>query len=232
MGIEIVHHQRDPFGLGIVYIEQLLDLMSPIECRALLRNFEMTPTLERVKKQKQRADAITFLLGIVTRGLTGFAGRRLADFFDPLLATLIHAYQGMRWVIGAFVDLEHVFQGTDKLGVSLERDTPLLALPRFQFVFLEPNARSRALSHLPSPSSPTDRPPTVMSSTALPPAARLSAASNPCSTKHSRTRSTVRVLTPSPWLIGSSFHPGPLRPHPLSAKSAHAGACAPPLYPS
>ena len=135
MGIEIVHHPRDPFGLGIVYIEQLLDLMSPIECRALLRNLEMAPTRQRVKKQKQRADAITFILGIVARGLTGCAEQRFADFFDQLFATLIHAYQGMRRVIGAFVDLEHLFQGADKFSISLGRDTPLLALPGFQFVF-------------------------------------------------------------------------------------------------
>jgi hypothetical protein len=147
---------------------------------------------------------------------------------DQLFATLIHAYQGMHRVIRAFVDLEHVFHGADKLGVSFGRDTPLLALPRFQFVFLEPNARSRAISHLRSPSSPTDRPTTVTSSAAAPPAARYtprpltalglhhrasavcsSAASNPCSTKRSRTRSTVRVLTPSAWLIGSYLPPWP-----------------------
>lgn len=118
-----------------MHIEQLLDLMSPIECRALLPNLERAPTRQRVKKQKQRADAITFILGIVTRGLTGFAGQRFADFSDQLFATLIPAYQWMGRVIRAFVDLEHVFQGADKLGVSLGRDTPLLALPRFQFVF-------------------------------------------------------------------------------------------------
>src|SRR5918999_4312498 len=42
----------------------------------------------------------------------------------------------------------------------------------FSSFFLEPDARSRAISHLCSPSSPTDRPTTVMSSAAAPRAAR------------------------------------------------------------
>src|SRR4029077_19433869 len=61
--------------------------------------------------------------------------QRLHDLADQLLAGLVQADQRPLLVVGPVVDLQHVLHRTDKLGVGLGRDAPLLLQPRLEFVF-------------------------------------------------------------------------------------------------
>jgi hypothetical protein len=50
MGIEVIHHEGNAFGLGVVHIDSVANLLGPVYGRALVGDFQVTPALQRFEE--------------------------------------------------------------------------------------------------------------------------------------------------------------------------------------
>ena len=84
MSVEIVAHQPDLVGCGVMVIEQMFHLMRPIHASALLAHGNRTPPGQGLSEQTDvgRADPCIFV--IIVRWLAGLGGQGLASFLDQL----------------------------------------------------------------------------------------------------------------------------------------------------
>ena len=65
MGVQIIHDQRNTFSLRVVDINQVTDLMRPINSRSLIGYFNNPFSLQGFKKHKNITDTITFIFRVV-----------------------------------------------------------------------------------------------------------------------------------------------------------------------
>lgn len=61
MGIELVTHQSHPLALSIVFIQQLLDLVSPIDRCSTLRHNDLALTVSRFCNHEDVCRAVVFV---------------------------------------------------------------------------------------------------------------------------------------------------------------------------
>ena len=72
-------------------------------------------------------DAFAFVLVVHACRSTGAHWQRGPRVAQQLLAGLVHTDQRPPRIVGAGVDLQHIFHAPDELAVGLGRDAPLLA---------------------------------------------------------------------------------------------------------
>ena len=53
VGVEVVHHQRYPFGLGVAFVYQLLYLVRPVRLGAPLAHLYPAPAPKRLAEKEQ-----------------------------------------------------------------------------------------------------------------------------------------------------------------------------------
>src|SRR5829696_4782778 len=136
MGVEVVHYQDDPLGLRVTLVHQLLDLMRPVDLRAVLCYVYPTPARKRLHKHEHVGYPTPLVLVVFSLGPPRLHRQGRPDVPEHLLGSLVHAHLRTAGVVGASVDLEYVLHAPDELGVSLGRDRPLLPQVRLEFVFL------------------------------------------------------------------------------------------------
>jgi len=135
MGVEVVHHQHDPLGLWVTLLHQLLDLMRPVDLRAVLGYVHPAPARKRLHKHEHVGYPTPLVLVVFSLGPPRRHRQGRPDVPEQLLGSLVHAHLRMQRVVGAGVDLEHVLHAPDELGVSLGRDGPLIPQVRLKLVF-------------------------------------------------------------------------------------------------
>src|SRR6266511_2429107 len=137
MGVKLVHHLDDPLRFRVLDIDQVSDGVRPIDARAVVGNLDPAPPGQRLEEHEQVADALALVLEVIALDLTGARWQRPACLTDQLLRGLIHADQRPLRVVGPRVDVQHILQVVDKLGIRRGRNAPLLLPPGLQFVFFK-----------------------------------------------------------------------------------------------
>src|SRR5208283_1091638 len=135
MRIEIVHHQHNAFGFGIVAIDQVPNDKRKVHFGAMVCDFDLTPALQRFRKHKQVGRAIPHIFVVFTGKLAGLWQSTGGDLTDQLFATFVKADLRTFGVVRPLVNFQHVFHGADKIGVLLGRQNPLFFQPRLKFIF-------------------------------------------------------------------------------------------------
>jgi hypothetical protein len=91
VGVEVVLHQHDPLGVGIVDIQQVLDAVRPVDAGAPVADHDVAPAGKRLADQEQVAHPAALVL-IILPGWPSWpyrAGR--ADLDKQLAAGLVQA---------------------------------------------------------------------------------------------------------------------------------------------
>ena len=134
MGVEVVLHQHDPLGVGVVDIDQLPDAARPVDAGAPAADHDVAPASQRLGHQKQVAHPAALVLVV----LAGWPARRQragrVDLGEQLAAGLVQADLRTQRVIRAGVDLQHVLHAPHELRVLLGWDAPALGQPRLELV--------------------------------------------------------------------------------------------------
>ena len=66
MGVEIVLHHHDLWGLGKVDVRHILERMGIIDGGMAIRDFDMAPAFERSKQHEEVGGAVALVLVIET----------------------------------------------------------------------------------------------------------------------------------------------------------------------
>src|SRR5580658_9158866 len=67
--VEVVADQRDEFRLGIIFVNQVFNFLRPIDPHAAFAAGHAPPTLDRIEKQEERANANPLVVVIFPTGL-------------------------------------------------------------------------------------------------------------------------------------------------------------------
>ena len=134
--VQIVQYQHDQFDIWVAYINKLLDLVRPIQSRALLCD-----TLKALPTQGLEADedvrrTIALVFVILALGVRGLRWNSFTRIAEQLRADFIHTDQPNIVTVGPGVDLQHIFHMRDKLSVGFGWNTPFIYSPGLEFVFL------------------------------------------------------------------------------------------------
>jgi hypothetical protein len=134
--VQIVAHQPDLERLGVIRVQQLFDAPSPFHLATLRGHPHMPPTTQRLKEHEEIARPFTLVFAVYPPDLPGSGFDRLPNLAYQLFAGFVHADLGITWIIGQFVDLQHIFHAPHELGIGVGRNAPHLHQMRLQFVFL------------------------------------------------------------------------------------------------
>ena len=137
MGVEIVLHHNDLWGLGKVDVSHILERMGIIDGGMSIRDLDVPPAFKRREHHKKIGRAVAFIFVIETRRLPFLHRDRRACFGNQLLGRLVQTDQRAVRIPGPFVHSQHVFHGRDKGAVGCRRDDPLLLEVGLERVFFK-----------------------------------------------------------------------------------------------
>jgi len=134
MRVEIVHHQGDSLGVGVLLCNLGYEL-SPILLGLALGDLDGPLPRQGLVGHEDVAHAVSFVLVVVACRPPWRAGNRGLHLADQLARRLVHADYRKPWRVRPFVDIEHLLHLGYELGVLLRRDDPAVPFPRLEFVF-------------------------------------------------------------------------------------------------
>ena len=128
VSVQVVEHDANAFGLGIVHIHQLPHLGGKVQPRALGSNADLPPASQRLYGDKQIRRALPLVLVVMSRWLSLGYRHRWPGLRQQLQRFLVEADQRTHWIVGLSIQFKHVFHGADEVRSYLG-EAPLLALP-------------------------------------------------------------------------------------------------------
>src|SRR5579871_505341 len=236
VGVQVVRHQPNLLGLGVMHVHQLPHAPGVIPPRPPRAHPDVPPAAQGLTHHQLMADALALVLLVLPRGAAGLGRQRRPHLPEPLLAGFVETDDGVQRVVRPQVGLDHVFQPPDLLGVRPRRDAPRLDNPGLDGVFFSArrtvsvetvrtnpkatsSSASRAKVQWQRPSGGPLHARWINCCSMSPRILTLSgrggwglgwrAASSPSVTRRWRTRSTVRRLVSRAATIASSEHPWP-----------------------
>src|SRR5712691_10448833 len=238
VGVEVVLHQHDLLGAGVVDLEQVLDAVCPVDAGAPVADHDVAPAAQRLADHKQVADPAALVLIVLPGWPAWFRRAGRADLGHQLAAGLIQADLRAARIIGPGVNLQHVLHPPAELGILAGRDAPALGQPGLEAVCFKAwrtvsydtdsttsSATSRSASsrsvHRLRPSGGALHASVTRRASCSPSrrrgysrlgALRYTAASRPSAAYRIRTRATVAGLTSSAAPMAASVQPGPASP--------------------
>jgi len=238
VGVELIHHQHDCVGSGIVDIDQLLDAVCPIHSRAPRGHGDVPSAAQRLTDEEEIGDASSGVFGVVAGGLSRRARERFMHVTEQLGERLIQTDLREAGIIGARIDIKHVLYAGDKGRTLLGWDAPTLLQPWLERAFFNVRrtnsretwrpsstvtnsaARSRTLQRA-RPAGGALQARAIRCASSAPESVRglvarggrwRRAASRPSRTKRRRTRATVERSISSASAMAVSCHAGPSGP--------------------
>jgi hypothetical protein len=132
---EIVEYQYDALGVGVLVVGEAFEEVSEVDRCAPLGRFREGAAREGLHAEKDVGGATPSVF-IVYSSKNAWARReRTSNMLEQLLARFIHANLRKTRVIGAVVNLEHVFHRVHKRGALCRGDAEALHLPGFEPIF-------------------------------------------------------------------------------------------------
>ena len=136
MRIQIVAHQDHFFGIGVVLLQQVLDLLAPIDLGSVGPHRDFPPVGQRFGKKKIHRRSVASILIVIPFRLAPIAFDRGFYLFNQLGRLLIHANHRIAGIIRSLIHRQHILHMGDKIGIVLGRNHPAFSQVRLQFVFL------------------------------------------------------------------------------------------------
>ena len=130
------HLTRRPLSLRKEHINKFSHAVGILDHGAPVGDLNVSPPAQRFEEHEEITDAMPFIFVIIAQRLSGAHGQWGSGFTDQLFRALIKTDNRVQRVIGFMVQFQHILHGTNKIGVCLRRNHPLLVLPRLEFVFL------------------------------------------------------------------------------------------------
>jgi hypothetical protein len=134
--IQIVLHQHDLARAREVNIGEIAQDLGIVDGGAPLCDLDMTPALERGEQHEQIGRAVTLVLVVATRELSGLHRQRLPRLGNELLRCFVEADERAGRIVRSRVDVEHVLHRRDERRVGFRRDHPVVGQVRLEVVFL------------------------------------------------------------------------------------------------
>ena len=135
MGVEIVTHKYDLFGIRVLFIQKPLDFQGPVYPCALLSCIGVTPSCEWLREQKDAASAVTDIPVVLIPDARRPGCKSFSGFSRQLHRLLVHAYHWMRDIVRSAVHLKDVLHSGYESSVMLLGNAPALLQVGFIFVF-------------------------------------------------------------------------------------------------
>ena len=79
MDVEVVANQMNLAGVGEVMLEQLSDLVGPVDTRAMFRSADATPSQQRREEHEHGPRSMTLIFVVLTNRLARRHGQRLLE---------------------------------------------------------------------------------------------------------------------------------------------------------
>ena len=76
VGVEVVHHQHDGLGVGVLVGEQVIDLMGPVNLGSVRLGVDAAPAASGFDPDEDRAGALADVLAVLFPVVTGLGGDR------------------------------------------------------------------------------------------------------------------------------------------------------------
>src|SRR6266705_1541493 len=135
MGVEIIEHQTNAGGLGIIDIGQFADTFGPVLPGPAGCDSDMTPSAQRFATHKLVAHPFA-LICIVLAGSPPHAQRQgRSDLANQLFAGFVHADHRCAVIVGPLVAPQDILHVIHKVGVRGGRNAPRFHLPQLEIVF-------------------------------------------------------------------------------------------------
>src|SRR5258708_11216650 len=135
MRVQIVHHQHNLLGAGVMHVDQFARKVCPVDFGPSSPHLEKTLASQRFAGDKDVTVAIGIILIVDALGMAWLHGQGLPQFRDQLFAPFIQTDVWTLCIVGARVALQDLFHMVDEVGIGLWRNAPLSLQPRFQLVF-------------------------------------------------------------------------------------------------
>ena len=126
MGVEIITHQDHLVGIGITVIQQVLDLVRPVDCGAVFRDIDRPPPCQGLGEQKHVGRPHPFVFVIVPQWLARLGGQGRARFLDERHRLFVHVAQRVSWIMGALIEIQDILHVGSKVRLVLWGNHPTL----------------------------------------------------------------------------------------------------------
>src|SRR3989304_5701593 len=156
MGVEIIQHHPDLFGLRKVNFNQIIHAPGEILLGAAVGDFDMPPTCQGLQKHEQVTGAFPLVFKVIAQGFSVLHRQGQPGFAHHLIGHLVKTDHWKGWLIRLGVQIQDIFHSPDKFGTNDGRDTPFLTLPGFEIVFFS-TSRTASYERLSSRVSATRR---------------------------------------------------------------------------
>jgi len=126
MGVEIIAHQDHLVGIRITVIQQVLNLMRPVDSSAVFRDIDRPPPRQGFGEQKHVGRPNPFVFVIVPQWLARLGWQGRARFLNQLHRLFIHVDQRVPWIIGTLIEIQDILHVGHKVGIVLWGNHPAL----------------------------------------------------------------------------------------------------------
>src|SRR6266576_467296 len=144
-------------------IHEFSNKFSPVFFCPVFSYFGISFLCQWLKIIKYVTHSLPLIFIVITFCFSWLHRQWLSFFTYQLLTYFIYAYLRIFLVIGTNIDGKNILHITHKFSIVFGRNTPLLLLPGFQFVFLTSFSLSHNLHHLYTPILPSFWSVTLMS---------------------------------------------------------------------
>lgn len=136
VGVQVVHNQHDPRGVGVVDLEEARDLGGPVNPGPPRAGIDPALPGEGFDPHEDRAGAVADVLRILFAVMAWAGWDRLPRVSEQLVGLLVHAHHRHIRVIRSVIDLQDVLHAGHELAVGLGRDRPALGQMKTKPLFL------------------------------------------------------------------------------------------------
>jgi hypothetical protein len=143
MSREVVQHDPDLVGLGIVDVDEFAHAFGEVAGRPLLGDLDPAPGPVGIEKDEQVDRAVAPVLAVVALELPWLGRDRRADLADELGWALVEADHRTLRIGSLGVEVEHVFHAGDIGAIDLG-NAPHVPAPRLEVVLRQAPAHRLA----------------------------------------------------------------------------------------
>ena len=137
MGIKVIHHKDDLFGIGVQVVHKIPDFLCPVCGCTVFTCAHMVNASERLHKSKNTDDAVADIFRIGFQVASGNHWQRLPDFSQKLVRFLIHTHNWMLFIIGEFIHIKDILHAGYEFWSFFCWDAPVVVFVRSKFVFFK-----------------------------------------------------------------------------------------------
>src|SRR5580692_5326510 len=138
VGRQVVLHNADVLGLGIMDIDELAHELSVVFCCPSFGDLDLAPGTMHVEDDEEIDGAVAAVLVIVAFELARLGRNWLAHLTDELDRTFVEADHRSPWIWRFGIEVEHVFHAGDIFSIDMGNAPHVLA-PRLDVIFGQPS---------------------------------------------------------------------------------------------